>query len=85
VLVDLMIGTTQVTCAFSAAVGSGVVSAQVLQKGLVAGTGTYDIHSKEYASTPVHGPGGATWALGFNVDAHARASGGLATGAVVFE
>jgi hypothetical protein len=85
VLVDLMIGTTQISCAFSAAVGNGVVPAQVLQKVLAAGTGTYDIHSKEFASTPVRGPGGSTWTLSFNVDAHLRAGGGLATGAVIFE
>jgi len=85
VLVDLMIGTTQVTCAFSAAVGSGIVPAQVMQQGLAAGTGTYDIHAKEFASMPVHGPGGSSWTLSFNVDSHLRAAGGLATGAVIFE
>jgi hypothetical protein len=84
VLVDVTLGSTQVTCAFSAAAGSGTVPAGALQA-LESGTGTYDVHSKEYASVPLQGLDGTAWQVGFNVDAHARLGSGLAYGAVTIE
>ena len=83
VLVDVMLESTQITCSFDVAAGSGVVPASMLQQ-LGAGTGTYDLHSKEYAETSA-GPDGSTWPLSLNVDAHLRAGSGLAVGAVVIE
>jgi hypothetical protein len=40
------------------------------------------IHSKESASETLNGVNGEQWAVGFNVDAHARTSYGVATGSV---
>jgi hypothetical protein len=84
VLVDVTLGSTQVVCGFAAAAGAGTIPASVLQA-LGAGTGTYDVHSKQYASVPLPGADDSTWPVGFNVDAHARAAGGLAYGAVTIE
>jgi hypothetical protein len=76
--------STRVLCQFSASAGVGVVPASTL--GLLrAGPGTYDIHSKEYASRNLQGSTGELWHVGFNVMAHARASYGLATGSVTFQ
>ncbi len=84
VLVDVTLGSTQVTCEFSAGAGAGTVPSAALQF-LEAGTGTYDVHAKEYDSVLLPGVDGTTWPVGFNVDAHARAGGGLAYGAVTIE
>jgi hypothetical protein len=84
VLVDVWLGSTQITCTFSAMAGTGVVPATALQA-LDAGQGNYDIHSKEYASETLNGVNGEQWAVGFNIDAHARASYGVATGAVTLQ
>ncbi len=82
--IDLKSGATEINCAFDAAAGNGVVPAAALQA-LAAGEGTFDIHSKEYASQKISGTGGTTWTLQFNVAAHARTSYGLAKGAVTIE
>jgi len=84
VLVDVMLESTQITCSFDVAAGSGVVPASMLQH-LRAGTGTYDLHSKEYAETSAPGPDGSTWPMSLNVDSHLRAGNGLTSGAVVIE
>jgi hypothetical protein len=83
-LVDVTLAPTQLVCVFNAAAGTGTVPAAALGY-LSAGVGSYDVHSKEYASVPLQGVDGATWAVGFNVDAHARAGNGLAYGAATIE
>jgi hypothetical protein len=84
VILDLQSGSTEINCSFIASAGNGVVPASALQA-LAAGQGTYDVHSKEYASQKISGAAGATWTLQFNVDAHARTSYGLAKGAITIE
>jgi hypothetical protein len=82
VAVDLDSGSVQIVCIFTASAGTGVVPAAAL--GLVpAGMGSYNIHSKQAATNK--SVGGSGWSFGFNVDAQARASSGLAQGAVTFE
>jgi hypothetical protein len=83
VLVDLTSGSTQVVCEFDASAGTGTVPASVLAF-LSAGDGSFDVHSKEYTSVHLTGADGAAWSVGFNVDAHARTSDGLAFGAITF-
>jgi hypothetical protein len=84
VIIDIQSGSTEVNCSFDASAGGDVVPSAALQF-LNAGQGTYDVHSKEYASQKISGANGATWTLQFNVDAHARTSYGLAKGAVTIE
>jgi hypothetical protein len=84
VLLDLGSGSTQLTCSFPVLAGTGVVSAAALHL-LEAGQGNYDVHSKQYASETLNAADGTVWSVGFNVDAHARASYGLATGSVTIQ
>jgi hypothetical protein len=84
VLVDVTAGSTQISCDFSLALGTGVVPSAALEY-LTAGAGTYDVHSKEYAYQNLSGADGAQWSMAFNVDAHARTSDGLATGAITIQ
>jgi hypothetical protein len=83
-LIDLTSTSTQIVCEYSASAGVGVVPAAALQS-LPAGAGTFDVHSKEYASLHLGSGSGAQWSVGFNVDAHARTSYGLSFGAVTFQ
>jgi hypothetical protein len=80
--VDLASGSSQLVCIFDASAGNGVIPAAALQL-VPAGAGTYDVHSKEGATKK--SVAGTAWTLGFNVDAQARASDGLAKGATTFE
>lgn len=82
--VYLVSGSTQVGCNFDASSGTGVVPAAALQS-LGAGAGTFDIHSKHVTSKNIAGADGSTWVFGFNVDALARTSYGLASGSVTFQ
>jgi hypothetical protein len=81
VSVSLISGSTLVYCGFSVSAGSGVVSAAALPY-LGTGAASSGVHSKEYTSQTVTGADGAQWTLGFNVDATARTSYGLAQGSV---
>jgi hypothetical protein len=82
VAVDLDSGHVQLACIFAATAGIGVIPASAL--GLVpAGAGTYNVHSKEGSTNKA--VGGSQWSFGFNVDAQARTSSGLAKGAVTFD
>jgi hypothetical protein len=76
-------GSTQVGCNFDASAGTGVVPAAALQT-LGAGAGSFDIHSKRVTSENLTAGDGSTWSFGFNVDAYARTSYGVATGKVTF-
>jgi hypothetical protein len=76
-------GSTQVGCNFDASAGTGVVPAAALQT-LGAGAGSFDIHSKRSTSETLAAGDGSTWSFGFNVDASARTSYGVAAGKVVF-
>jgi|HubBroStandDraft_5_1064220.scaffolds.fasta_scaffold215250_2 hypothetical protein len=76
-------GSTQVGCNFDASAGTGVVPAAALQA-LGAGAGNFDIHSKRSISESLTAADGSTWSFGFNVDACARTSYGVATGKVTF-
>ena len=76
-------GSTQIGCNFDASAGTGVVPAAALQA-LSAGAGSFDIHSKRVAGENLTAADGSTWSFGFNVDAYARASYGVATGKVTF-
>ena len=60
----------------------GVVPASALAV-VPAGAGSYNVHSKE--GTTDKNVGGSHWSFGFNVDAQARTSSGLAKGTVTFE
>jgi hypothetical protein len=83
-LVDLSSGTTQISCSFAASASSGVIPAGVLAY-LPAGTGSFDLHSKQYAFQIVLGPDGTPWQISFNVDAHALTNYGLSYGSVTFQ
>jgi hypothetical protein len=83
VSVYLVSGSTQVGCNFDASAGTGVVPAAALQS-LDAGAGTFDVHSKRFTGQHMAAADGSTWAFGFNVDAIARTSDGLALGTVTF-
>jgi hypothetical protein len=76
-------GSTQVGCNFDASAGTGVVPAAALQA-LGAGAGSFDIHSKRSTSENMTAADGSIWSFGFNVDACARTSYGVATGKVTF-
>jgi hypothetical protein len=82
VAVDLNVGSTQVVCIFGVSAGTGVVPAAAL--GLLgAGPGTFNVHSKQ--NKTLKGVDGTQWTLGFNVDAEARTSYGLAIGSVTLQ
>ncbi len=83
VVVDLNSDTVQMYCVFSVGAGQGVVPAAALGP-LVAGDGTYNVSSKTYASETINEGDGA-WSLGFNVNAFARSSYGLAKGSVTIQ
>lgn len=76
-------GSTQVGCNFDASAGTGVIPAAALQT-LGAGEGSFDIHSKRSTGENLTAADGSTWSFGFNVDAYARTSYGVATGKVTF-
>lgn len=76
-------GSTQVGCNFDASAGTGVVPAAALQT-LGAGAGSFDIHSKRINGESLTATDGSTWSFGFNVDALARTSYGVAAGKVTF-
>jgi hypothetical protein len=82
VAVDLNVGSTQVVCIFSLSDGTGVVPTGALSL-LGAGAGTFNVHSKQ--GKTLKGVDGTQWTLGFNVDAEARTSYGLAMGAVTIQ
>jgi hypothetical protein len=84
VVVNLTSGPAQLVCGFGASAGSGTVPAAAIQL-LPTGPATYGVHSKEYASQTLYGSNGATWSVGFNVDAQATASSGLATGSLTIQ
>jgi hypothetical protein len=69
-------------CIFDATAGMGVVPAAALAL-VPAGVGSYNVHSKEAATDK--SVGGSQWTFGFNVDAQARTSSGLAKGTVTFD
>jgi hypothetical protein len=83
-LVDLDAGATQISCSFAASASSGVIPAGVLSY-LPAAMGTFDVHSKQYASQIVLGPDSTPWQIAFNVDAHALTSYGVSYGSVTFQ
>jgi hypothetical protein len=76
-------GSTQVGCNFDASAGTGVVPAAALQA-LGVGAGSFDIHSKHSGTEKLPAADGSTWSFGFNVDAFARTSYGVAGGRVTF-
>jgi hypothetical protein len=82
VAVDLDSGSVDLVCIFPASAGMGVIPAAALAL-VPAGAGSYNIHSKE--GTTTKSVGGSQWSFGFNVDAQARTSSGLAKGAVTFD
>jgi hypothetical protein len=82
VAVDLESGSVQLVCIFAASAGMGVIPPSALAL-VPAGAGSYNVHSKEGATTK--NVEGSQWSFGFNVDAQARTSSGLAKGAVTFE
>jgi hypothetical protein len=84
VMLDLSSASTQIICQFSAGAGTGVVPAAALRS-LTPGKATFDVHSKEYASDKFIGADGTQWTVGFNVDAHARTSYGLAKGPITIQ
>jgi hypothetical protein len=84
VAVQVFSGTTQVDCIFGPSAGTGVVPAAALGA-LGAGMGSYEVHSKQFASKTVTGSNGAPWKLLFNVDARARTPSGLASGPVTIQ
>jgi hypothetical protein len=84
VSVDVNGATTQVYCTFPASAGSGVVPAAALGN-LQAGEASYNVHSKTYSSESMTAADGTPWGLGFNVDATARTSYGLANGSLTIE
>jgi hypothetical protein len=81
VAVDLDSGSVELVCIFAASAGMGVIPASALAL-VPAGAGSYNVHSKEAATNK--SIGGSQWSFGFNVDAQARTSSGLAKGAVTF-
>ncbi len=82
VAVDLNSGSVQLACIFAASAGMGVIPASALAL-VPAGAGSYNVHSKE--GTTSKSVGGSQWSFGFNVDAQARSSSGLAKGSVTFD
>jgi hypothetical protein len=82
VAVDLQSGSVQIVCIFAVSAGMGVIPASALAL-VPAGAGSYNVHSKEGATNK--SISGSHWSFGFNVDAQARASSGLAKGAVTFD
>jgi hypothetical protein len=82
--VYLVSGGTQVGCNFATSAGSGVVPAAALQT-LPAGAGTFDVHSKRATVEHLVAEDGTRWVFGFNVDALARTSEGVASGTVTFQ
>jgi hypothetical protein len=82
--VYLVSGGTQVGCNFATSAGSGVVPAAAL-KTLPAGAGTFNVHSKRTTVEHLAAEDGTTWVFGFNVDALARTSEGVASGTVTFQ
>jgi hypothetical protein len=82
VAVDLDMGSVQLVCIFAASAGMGVIPASALAL-VPAGPGSYNVHSKEAATNK--SVDGSQWSFGFNVDAQARTSSGLAKGTVTFE
>jgi hypothetical protein len=83
VSVDVTSDSVQVYCIFSAASGSGVVPAAVLES-LEAGDGNYNVISKEHASLSINEGEGA-WSMSFNINALARSGYGLARGSVTIQ
>jgi hypothetical protein len=84
VLIDVTVGTTQIACKLDASAGGGVIPTAALAL-LPAGEGTYDVHSKEYASQKMTSADGVAWTLEFNIDARARTSYGTAKGPVTIQ
>jgi hypothetical protein len=82
VAVDLDSGSFQLVCIFTVSAGMGIIPASALAL-VPAGTGSYNVHSKEGSTNK--SVDGSPWSFGFNVDAQARTSSGLAKGAVTFE
>lgn len=82
VAVDLQTGSVQLVCIFAVSAGRGVIPASALAF-VPAGAGSYNVHSKE--GTTNKAVSGSQWSFGFNVDAQARTSTGLAKGAVTFD
>ncbi len=82
VAVDVNSGTTQLVCIFSVSAGTGVIPTAALQL-VEAGAGSFNVHSKQ--GKTLKGVDGTPWVLGFNVDAQARTSYGLARGPVTLE
>jgi hypothetical protein len=60
------------------------VPAAALQT-LPAGPGTFDVHSKRTTEKNFVAEDGTKWVFGFNVDALARTSEGVASGTVMFQ
>lgn len=81
VMVGVSSGSTSIDCGFAGAGGSGVIAPSTLAY-LAPGTGTFNIHSKQYATQSLTGPNGVQWSFAFNVDAYAQTSYGVATGSV---
>jgi hypothetical protein len=82
VAVDLESGSVQIVCIFASSAGTGTVPAAALAL-VPAGAGSYNVHSKQAATD--RSVGGSQWTFGFNVDAQARTSSGLAKGTVTFD
>jgi hypothetical protein len=76
--------STAISCTFEVSAGQGVVPAAALQK-LPAGSGWYDVHSKEYLSQVLATSDGTPWTLEFNVDAHAIVMDGVANGSLTLQ
>ena len=82
VAVDLQVGSVQLVCIFAVSAGMGIIPESALAL-VPAGAGSYNVHSKE--GTANKSVSGSQWSFGFNVDAQARTSSGLAKGAVTFD
>jgi hypothetical protein len=83
-VVDVVMAPVQIYCAFADSAGTGVVPASVLGQ-LSAGSGSYDVHSKQFASETRSGANGGSWNFSFNIDATARTRAGLASGSVTIQ
>jgi hypothetical protein len=84
VSVFLTSGSTLVGCDFAASSGTGVIPLAALQT-LGAGAGSFDVHSKRSTTGKLTGTDGSVWVFGFNIDAYALTTYGVASGSITFQ